>query len=1049
MVSIVESDPSIEEGHQDPAETTGSGSRDDSLNGSLSAPGFALAVQQPSQLPSPSPSPSLSPSSSPSPLSQGPSQSVVVAGSSVGHAGALSSSPHERKHSGATLEKPFTTDPPTEGSDESGLALASPISKSPCPHELHDIPEESIKKPRKASISKVNGGDPQPATGSERPVEEKERRPRKHSVNHDNGEVLKLTAAEVAELTSAPESLPVASPARMIASAQSSLDPSPVIDRRASLPDSSILDVDSWNKRTRKTSASETTVVEPEAHGDRRVSASETRLNTPPTRRKGHHSRAVSTPPATSKYTTGNQAQQTQPFGKQLPPGMRPDPLDLDQVSSKLQNSRRQPGSGSPSPLPQSMPIPPMSIPTYLQLELSSTRPSPLYIYRSASSEFPYESSKIKFERLLNFLLLPPQLEQTLYFGSMACLDAWLHTFTILPLRFCKAAGVLIQWWGQTTAKEARFIAGFIYHGSGRFWHRQRGRRGSESLEDRSRSASRASRKSASHQSQSGRKAELGAPTSNAERPRIEIERKPRQGWGRRHRRTKSQPSTLSSYNKADLLQGAVIICSCVILMKLDASRMYHSIRGQSAIKLYVIFNALEVRRTSNPSRPLLILQQVCDKLLAALGQDIFECLFSNETLERNADGRSKVQRPMGMFVLALIYNVTHATALFYQVIALNVAVNSYSNALLTLLISNQFVEVKSTVFKRIEKDNLFQLTCADIVERFQLWLMLIIIALRNIVEVGGLSIIGGSDGDLVGESTSTRSSSIFPSSFTILPSWSGEVLTPFLLVIGSEMLVDWIKHAYISKFNNVKPAVYQRYLDVLAKDYYTNVSLKLLCTQNGLTPLQAFVNQNLIKRLGLPVIPLSCLFIRSSMQTYHMFLATHLPAPVPSPATELSVESATTSPATTAALEHFDTIIRKALGRSTFGIPDPLATNSWYLPSADDAIAALTMLVFFLGAFFVLLACKLVLGMLLLQFARNRYRHMKRREHQSYDAEGKRLGVGGVTEVDEDKRRWIYDDDQEGLRKKREKEKAGKEKAEKSQDFGKISRYEMLKRIW
>lgn len=178
------------------------------------------------------------------------------------------------------------------------------------------------------------------------------------------------------------------------------------------------------------------------------------------------------------------------------------------------------------------------------------------------------------------------------------------------------------------------------------------------------------------------------------------------------------------------------------------------------------------------------------------------------------------------MFILALIYNVIHAAALFYQVIALNVAVNSYSNALLTLLMSNQFVEVKSTVFKKFEKDSIFQLTCADVVERFQLWLMLIIIALRNIVEVGGLSALHAAEGasDFVKESVPVRSTSMLPNSFTILPSWSGEVLTPFLLVLGSEMVVDWIKHAYISKFNNIKPAVYQRYLDVLAKDYYTNV---------------------------------------------------------------------------------------------------------------------------------------------------------------------------------------------------------------------------------
>lgn len=217
------------------------------------------------------------------------------------------------------------------------------------------------------------------------------------------------------------------------------------------------------------------------------------------------------------------------------------------------------------------------------------------------------------------------------------------------------------------------------------------------------------------------------------------------------------------------------------------------------------------------------------DKLFSALGQDIFECLFSNETLDRDLDGRSRVLRPLGMFILALIYNVIHAAALFYQVIALNVAVNSYSNALLTLLMSNQFVEVKGTVFKMFQKDNLFQLTCADVVERFQLWLMLIIIALRNIVEVGGISIVAGDGGaaDVLKDATAPlRSNSILPNSFTILPSWSGEVLAPFILVLGSEMLVDWIKHAYISKFNRVQPAVYQRFLDILAKDYYTNVSL-------------------------------------------------------------------------------------------------------------------------------------------------------------------------------------------------------------------------------
>ncbi|KAE8453265.1 hypothetical protein EG329_011332 [Mollisiaceae sp. DMI_Dod_QoI] len=971
-----------------------------------------LAVQDATQLPSPSPSPR---SSSPS---------LVVTDASAEYTGTLSNITHEHRYSGS-FEKAFGSSLPGE-KDEAALASPLPIPKTLPPHELHDIPEEKVRKPRKLSAAKANG------------------------------EVLKLSAAEMEDLMSAPESLPVTSPAKLPSPVHSSLSLAPAIDRRNS--DVSPSHTESQFERPRKISAPDSIAPTPEGLGDRRARAETTSNFT--ARRPGASSRAISSPISSNHVQASHtkiSSGQTSPKRKPVGSGSRPEHLDLSHVSTRTMG--KPSGADLPSPIPQSIPLPPMSIPTYLQLELSSTRPSPLYIYRSAASEFPYESSKVKFERLLNFLLLPPQLEQVLYFGTLACLDAWLYTFTILPLRFFKAAWILVQWWGQVLNREARFILGFIYHGTGRMWHRSRGRRGSMDSVARSRSASRTSRPSAStapsYISQPGRTLDIPASNGlvqngNIEHLKAEIERKTKHGWGRRHRRTKSQPSSLSSYHKADLLQ--------------DASRMYHSIRGQAAIKLYVIFNVLEV----------------FDKLLAALGQDILECLFSNETLERDIDGRSKILRPMGMFILALIYNVVHAAALFYQVITLNVAVNSYSNALLTLLMSNQFVEIKSTVFKKIEKDNLFQLTCADIVERFQLWLMLMIIALRNIVEVGGLSMLGGgADGDLMRDPTApSRSNSIMPNSFTILPSWSGEVLSPFLLVLGSEMLVDWIKHAYTAKFNNVKPAVYNRYLDVLAKDYYTN----------------AFVNQNLIKRLGLPVIPLSCLFIRSAFQTYHMFLATHLPPPINIPpnssassSTSLSVESS--SPSTTAALEHFDTIIRRALGRSTFGFGSGTSTPGdgngiWWLPNTDSILAALTMLVFFLGLFLVLLALKLVLGMLLLKFARNRYKSMKKREHasqnspqpqsqsqsqssqtqvqaqskpekgpekESYNTEGRRLGSWGMAETDDDKKRWIYEDDKETLRVLKEKEAKWREKSDRMgiQEFGKISRYEMVKRIW
>ena len=559
---------------------------------------------------------------------------------------------------------------------------------------------------------------------------------------------------------------------------------------------------------------------------------------------------------------------------------------------------------------------------------------------------------------------------------------------------------------------EVRFVGAFIYAGIGRMWRRRRRRESN----DGSVTPNLTSTAKIPETSTPPPKAVV-KEASNAIPSTPDLDRKFRRASGLRHRRTKSVPSALRPDHKADILKGLLIIISCTILMYFDASRMYHGIRGQAAIKLYVIYNVLEV----------------CDRLFSALGQDILECLFSKESLERKPNGRSKVLRPFWLFMLALCYNLVHATALFYQVITLNVAVNSYSNALLTLLMSNQFVEIKSTVFKKFEKENLFQLTCADVVERFQLWLMLMIIASRNIIETGGLSV--GTGESAVSASSSIGGSGILPKSFTMLPDWTGQVMGPFFLVLGSEMLVDWIKHAYITKFNNTKPAIYGRFLDVLAKDYYSN----------------AFADQNLTRRLGLPVIPLACLFIRASVQTYHMFLATHMPLPLPSTATSLSVDSATASPATTAALQHIDQIFRRALGRSTFGAGDPtLAPEHSNIWSTDDIIAFITMLVFFLILFLALLAFKLVLGMCLLSFARRRYKGMKERENTSTHADGRRVGGWGVVEVDEDKRRWIYKDDPDGARKLREREREAREKKGGDESFGSVSRYSMVaKRIW
>lgn len=205
------------------------------------------------------------------------------------------------------------------------------------------------------------------------------------------------------------------------------------------------------------------------------------------------------------------------------------------------------------------------------------------------------------------------------------------------------------------------------------------------------------------------------------------------------------------------------------------------------------------------------------------------------------------------------------------------------------------------------------------------------------------------------------------------------------------------------------------------------------------------------------------------------MFLATHMPAPMPpSTQTSLSVESSTpTSPAVTAALERLDHVIRHALGRSVYGIEgdiggnttsqEPLDRFTWGAWSSDDAIALVTLVMVVFIVWLFLLLIKLFLGMFLLRYSRDRYARMRLKEHavavgkaepDSFDAKGRRVGGFGAVELGDDRRRWIYADDPEGLRKARERERKMEEKREKGGDGERglegVTRYEMVaKRIW
>jgi hypothetical protein len=158
----------------------------------------------------------------------------------------------------------------------------------------------------------------------------------------------------------------------------------------------------------------------------------------------------------------------------------------------------------------------------------------------------PDDTSAIAMERIMNFFLLPPKLEIATIFGVLACLDSWLYIFTILPLRFLRAIGVLVAFWMAC-------IRSYFNDGN------------------------------------KLRKTRSGSQTTT----------KAMAEGQQQHRNSKNKGRNVSGMlpdHKADLLRGMVLFTSCWFLMRFDASKMYHSIRGQSGVKLYVIYNMLDVR---------------------------------------------------------------------------------------------------------------------------------------------------------------------------------------------------------------------------------------------------------------------------------------------------------------------------------------------------------------------------------------------------------------------------------------------------------------------
>ncbi|GAX26331.1 hypothetical protein FisN_16Lh170 [Fistulifera solaris] len=236
------------------------------------------------------------------------------------------------------------------------------------------------------------------------------------------------------------------------------------------------------------------------------------------------------------------------------------------------------------------------------------------------------------------------------------------------------------------------------------------------------------------------------------------------------------------------------------VLLENTIGKLYHWIRGQAMLKIYVLIAMVEV----------------FDRLFSSLGQDCLESMYWN-TVNRPRSSRMVIS-----VMVVWLYASVHSLLLFLHVVTLHVAMNSTDHVLLTLLISGNFAEIKSTVFKKYNKAALFKITASDICERFKLALFLSLVFLLNACQ-------GMEAGQFMG----------------YVRLWG--------IVVGSEVLSDWIKHAFITKFNFLPSRVYPEYALLLAGDV----------TGIGHEHVNLDHSHAVVKRIGFAQIPLVSVLFR------------------------------------------------------------------------------------------------------------------------------------------------------------------------------------------
>lgn len=189
-------------------------------------------------------------------------------------------------------------------------------------------------------------------------------------------------------------------------------------------------------------------------------------------------------------------------------------------------------------------------------------------------------------------------------------------------------------------------------------------------------------------------------------------------------------------------------------------------------------------------------------------------------------------------FHLPCIFAVLHSLVHFLQIVTMQVAVNSHNNPLITLVVSNNFVELKGGLFKKNSRLVVFQIAAADVVERFQICIFVALIVLQQ---------------PSAGAEMSAE--------------WISDASWISFMVIALEAVVDWVKTGFILTFNRISPAVFAAFERVLCQDL----------VQRSRSQVALDTSHCAARRLGFSALPLCAVCVRLLWQI--LWLAPHADA--------------------------------------------------------------------------------------------------------------------------------------------------------------------------